>query len=689
MNNIWDAILPFLLFAFILGILLNDRFSKRINQILWWGAVAAVTVVHLAVGLASNDNARLLSLMPVTAYLPMVIAVFFLSKRNVSGNAFTVFIGFIAALIVKLTVKLLGVFIIKSIKSGIVGNIFCLALTLTVCGLIGFVCFYFLRKVFRGQNVLDNRTWYVNVSLFFLTGLSVYMMSILQDIAAITLVLLVNTSVFAVIVGFLNSKRKNEILQREFESMERQMEAERVDYRRTEQNLELGRRYRHDMRHHFAVLKQLLGQNDISEAKTYIEDLGARLSELSKKTYSKNNVVNAVLSAALGRAQENDVEIRAQINIPEELSLDSIDVCTVLSNLIENAVHACMAVEKERRYIAVCADCTGEDKFMLSVENVVCQKVPLNAQGFPLAKSSEEHGYGLASVRYIAQKYNGIVHCASGDDAFCVKVVLFGQNPIPEKRPRKTVKLRSLAVFPLVFMAGVLSLNFMPSTIDSLEKIPMLGKAVEVIDFRHWGFSWGDSGIEVDYPETNEPETEKTLAEYIDECRKKFIWYFERKYSGYVAADITYTVLEDSDKKLVIEMNCTINAGSSLSFSRYFVVDRAKGKLVSLAELFDAESEYIEVLSEEIRRQIEIRVKENYDFYFGYGIFDSPEDKANAFNTLSADANFYIDADGCLVFVFDEGEIAPNSMGTPSFTVPYETIADIVKQEGLLGGGGA
>ena len=108
--------------------------------------------------------------------------------------------------------------------------------------------------------------------------------------------------------------------------------------------------------------------------------------------------------------------------------------------------------------------------------------------------------------------------------------------------------------------------------------------------------------------------------------------------------------------------------------------------MVSLADLFVVESDYIEVLSEEISRQIETRVKENGDFYYGYGIFDSPDDMAHTFRTLSEDANFYIDSEGRLVFVFDEGEIAPGNTGSPSFTIPHDTVADIINREGLLGG---
>ena len=82
MNNILFAILPFLLFGFILEILLKGRFSRRLNFIVYNVVFAAVAITHLAVGFTAFDNALLLSWMPVSAYLPMVITLFILSARN-------------------------------------------------------------------------------------------------------------------------------------------------------------------------------------------------------------------------------------------------------------------------------------------------------------------------------------------------------------------------------------------------------------------------------------------------------------------------------------------------------------------------------------------------------------------------------------------------------------------------------
>ena len=146
-------------------------------------------------------------------------------------------------------------------------------------------------------------------------------------------------------------------------------------------------------------------------------------------------------------------------------------------------------------------------------------------------------------------------------------------------------------------------------------------------------------------------------------------------------------MIENGERMLTVSMYCTVNAGSSLTYQRFFTVDKESGEIVELADLFETGSDSIGILSAEIRRQIEERVEKG-DFYYGYGIFTSPEDMEMAFDTLN-DPNFYIDGNRRLVIVFDEGEIAPNNMGTPTFVIPGTVVADIADEEGLLAGGAA
>lgn len=680
MNNIAFAILPLLLFAFIVGVLLDGRFSKRATRIAWSAVSVVVVGVHLVLGALSPDNAHLLSLMPVTAYLPLIAAAFVLSAGKAAWTLFTVFIGLIASVIVELLEKLYTAPLLSA-GNGLWADILCLAVSAAVCVLLGFVVFRFLRRIFRRDNVVDRGSRYVNVALFFLLGLSVYIGDMVRNVAAIILVLLANISVFAVIIGYLNAGFRSRTLQCEREAIERQIDMERAEYRRTESNLELGRRYRHDMRHHFAVIQGLIRQGKSKEAEEYIETLGDNLCELEQKVYCQNAVVNAVLSSLLAAAESCGIGTQVQIRIPDEIPFDGADICTVLSNVVENAVHACACVaEQEKRKISIAADCTGA-KFTLSVDNGVRETVVLGADGLPVSQKTEKHGYGLASVKHIAEKYNGMLYCESGEDTFGIRIVLFAEGKKPSKSSRP-VKLRTFAAVPLALCCGILLLNAMPATLSGLEGVPVVGKVVEVVDFRLWEFGWGDSGIRAEYPGTTDETLNRSIEEYVEECVTEFLRYFENKYNGYVAADIGSEIVENSERKLVISVYCTINAGSSGECRRYFVVDRATGRIVSLADLFATGADYNAVLSAEIRRQIEYRIGSG-DFYFGYGSWADEQ----GFETLD-DPNFYIDAEGRLVIVFDEGEIAPNSMGMPVFVIPLVVTQGIAAEGGLLAGGG-
>ena len=133
-----------------------------------------------------------------------------------------------------------------------------------------------------------------------------------------------------------------------------------------------------------------------------------------------------MLSALIDRAAQSGVEVEVAVNIPAETAIDSADICAAVANTLENALNACLLAREEDRKISIRADYGGQDKFTLAVENGVREKIPLGEDGLPKGRKSEEHGYGLDSVRYIAEKYSGFFVCQSGERQFAIRLVLFG-----------------------------------------------------------------------------------------------------------------------------------------------------------------------------------------------------------------------------------------------------------------------
>lgn len=169
-------------------------------------------------------------------------------------------------------------------------------------------------------------------------------------------------------------------------------------------------------------------------------------------------------------------------------------------------------------------------------------------------------------------------------------------------------------------------------------------------------------------------EMNRQMAEYLEEMRGELLWYAMRKYNGYVALESSYQILRDDESLLSVRFDATLNAGGSGQFSRCFTLEKKTGEILSLDDLFLPDSDYVRTISEEILRQMREQVQAGEaDYFIPGGIWAEEE----CFQAIAPDQNFYLNAEGALVIVFDEYEVAPGSMGMPEFVIPAAALAEI------------
>lgn len=570
MNNIIFSMIPFILFAFICVVLTMRRFSRAVTYIAWAVLVGAIVAVYLGLGFTRLDNAFLIALMPVAAYLPVIIAVFVLSKRSFTGNVFVISVALLACVIAGLVRKLVVTFGFD----GVWGGVLCALIVAAVSAVIAFVVYYYLRGIFRDYDKTEKKNLFLLPVMFLPVVLSLYQISSVSDLTAILLLLAADLCVFGVTTAYIVTRYKNMKLRIEREEALRQVEIEREEYKISEQKLELGRRYRHDMRHHFAAIRGLLVQGDRGQVVEYLNTLEEGLGEIEQRSYCRNTVINAVLSTLLSRAERAGIAVSVRAVIPGDIPFESSDISILLANSLENAVNACMQVKGERT-LELSAECTG-GKFKCYIKNSVAARVALGEDGLPVATKTDEHGYGMTSIRYIVQKYSGVLKCESTEESFSIRLVLFETSDVSSPRRRKQGSVRALTAVPLGLVAAIISLNCMPATVSALEDVPVLGAAVSAVDFRNWGFGWGDSELDVAYPQTGNETIDKTIEDYIDACVDEFMTYYGLRDQGYVGADIMSSVLVENEAMLTIRVSYTLNVGSSLSYERYFVIDKER-----------------------------------------------------------------------------------------------------------------
>ena len=675
---LWEGIL-FATFVTICGTLGVFRFSRPAR----WGIGAAVLAGILALQgwllLSGRDVTLVLTLLPLTAYLPAVAALHLLSR---SGFFPTAAVWTVAA------AACFGLTVLRKLLQLAGGGLeipgWQLFLVETACLLLAasalvFLTFRRLRPFFQTDLLQKDARW---LPLCFpamaMTLLLSYFISSATNPTILILLLVTVLSVFAILARTLAASAEVARLQDQQLAVKRQLELQRQQCQSLRQQLQLGRTYRHDMRHHLLVLEGLARQDQAPEILAYVQQLGGQLSKTEERSYCRNLPINAVLSTYLGQAEQLGCRVTADIRLPKELPFDELDVCVLLANALENAVRACQALPGGQGCLNVRLELLDGQKLTVAVDNPCPERPDFDGEGLPLSRRPG-HGLGLRSARAVAEKYHGLIQCRWERETFQFRAALFlwhDAPPAPGQQPRPSAALRrgtAAAAFGL--LALFLMVNCLPQLADSLENTPVLGAAARLIDARTYG--WGDTAFSEDL--SSGAEEADPLAQqredFLSQMEEAFWWYAARRYNGYVGMDVSQEVLRDDAAYFSVRFDGVLNAGGSGQYSRCFTLDKASGRILSLADLFQEGADYVGVISQEILRQMTAAAEAGQADYFVPGGIWSEEE---CFQRIDPDQNFYLDAAGELVILFEEYEVAPGSMGTPAFQIPRQVLEPIL-----------
>ena len=111
------------------------------------------------------------------------------------------------------------------------------------------------------------------------------------------------------------------------------------------------------------------------------------------------------------------------LDLPAELPVPKIDLCSVLSNLLENALEASLKTEPARRQIKVKAYMYSEHMLLLTVEYTF-DGVVREKDGVFLSSKRKGEGIGIQSVRRIADKNGGYSRFFHENGTFHANVML-------------------------------------------------------------------------------------------------------------------------------------------------------------------------------------------------------------------------------------------------------------------------
>ncbi len=244
---------------------------------------------------------------------------------------------------------------------------------------------------------------------------------VLQGYIVLSITLLVLLFWFiAIFLLMANSLNRNARLQQENQLLSMQQQR----YESLKTAIEEARQARHDMRHQLNQISALVETGDLEDIKSYLAKTVSRIPNLDMH-FCENRAVDSVVGYYCALAKREDIPFCTKLDLPESLPVDEIDMCLVLSNLLENALEASLRAAPDRRQIEMTAYVHAERFLLIEVENTFDGEINEKNGAFRSSKR-KGNGIGIQSVNHIAEKNGGASTFTHQNGVFSAKVMLCG-----------------------------------------------------------------------------------------------------------------------------------------------------------------------------------------------------------------------------------------------------------------------
>ena len=398
--NCLDRGLYFLLIIFeyysFYYVILGVRRFRKLNR----KTYLALSGIVITMVLLINFAGAIFLYMPAMIYSYLLILLIMdIKKKRLLENIFLSFsLNSLLELVLLRIIRMLG-FEDKNIS-----YLFCGVITAAIIWL-----FYFLkvRKLDREIFVVEGK---VNImfSLMFLLFVAMFSLlsAFLSHIGTEKNVL--TSNLVAVLGGFLlivadfyllyifNERTKVEFEKRlavQFNNQQKEY------FERLLEKENDTRQYRHDMIAQLVQVKYFIDEGEYKEADSFLTGMLKSITSISVK--------------------KEGCEIELKGYLPEDLKMESRDLCILVSNVLKNAIEAVMQLKKEKRKIRITLD-SGKIFWKINVVNST------NNTDYMVTtkKDKENHGFGLNNIRNVVEKYKGKCNVELNKGIFSIDIAM-------------------------------------------------------------------------------------------------------------------------------------------------------------------------------------------------------------------------------------------------------------------------
>jgi len=240
-----------------------------------------------------------------------------------------------------------------------------------------------------------------------------------------TLVLVVQYSIFRI-----------STLNREKEIVKQLLYERQKQYKLSKENIEMINHKCHDLKHQIQALKK--AKSD--ELGKYINEVEDSIMFYDTVVKTDNEVLNTILTEKSLYCEKHQIRLSCIVDASQLDFMSTLDIYALLGNALDNAIESVSRhQDEEKRVISLTISANGS--FLSIQTNNYYEGSVQIIDGLPVTtkKNQAYHGFGMKSMKHLAEKYGGTLYTSLENEIFMLQIVI----PIPAEFTRLLKEAKS------------------------------------------------------------------------------------------------------------------------------------------------------------------------------------------------------------------------------------------------------
>ncbi len=286
------------------------------------------------------------------------------------------------------------------------------------------------------ENILPKR---YNLLVWSIYGFSIISMIFLFDVTRgfdeinefSLLLIFICSSYFiinAAVYIFMRELNKHYIKEKERAIIDLHYKATDIYLKMNEETNQQIRKIRHDINNHMINIKNMISSKASDKIDQYINEIIGDVEAISNSIRSGNEIADIVLNQKNIEAKKHNIDFIVNAAIPPDISINQVDLSSLLFNSIDNAIEASLGIEDiSKRRIKINIH-PKKDYLYFEIINSIQDNIIIH-RGMTSKANKENHGYGLIILEDIVSKYDGFMDYEIVDKEFRIYMaVLLEKN---------------------------------------------------------------------------------------------------------------------------------------------------------------------------------------------------------------------------------------------------------------------